>query len=166
MPATLTTEMKDMVAYLRLCYVATASPGGAPNVSPKGSLKVLDDHRLVFADIDSPNTVANLRVNPRLEINIVDPILRRGYRFKGTAELSIDPELMRFAGAGLGADFPVGLAVVVNVDQALPVHSPVYFHTELREEEIRDAWHEKYDLWPAAKATDQPTKPNARPAEA
>lgn len=144
----LTTEMKEMVAYLRLCYAATASAEGVPNVSPKGSLKVLDDEHLVFADINSPNTVANLRENPRIELNVVDPLLRRGYRFKGTAELSSDPELMRFAAADLGADFPVRLVVVVTVEQARAVRSPVYFHTELSEDEIRQGWQEKYNLWP------------------
>jgi predicted pyridoxine 5'-phosphate oxidase superfamily flavin-nucleotide-binding protein len=148
MSAVLTPEMKEMVAYLRLCYVATASSDGVPNLSPKGSLKVLDDQRLVFADIDSPNTVENLRANPRIEINIVHPLLRRGYRFKGTAELSEDPELKRFAGADLGAEYPVRVAVVTTVEQALAVHSPVYAYTELTEEQIREGWQEKYNLWP------------------
>jgi predicted pyridoxine 5'-phosphate oxidase superfamily flavin-nucleotide-binding protein len=34
----LTDKMKEMVERLRLCYVATVTPDGKPNLSPKGSL--------------------------------------------------------------------------------------------------------------------------------
>ena len=47
----LTDEMKEMVERLRLCYVATVTSDGKPNLSPKGSLKVWDDETVVFADI-------------------------------------------------------------------------------------------------------------------
>ena len=53
----LTDEMKEMVERLRLCYVATVTPDGKPNLSPKGSLKVWDDETVVFADIASPGTI-------------------------------------------------------------------------------------------------------------
>jgi len=43
----LTDEMKEMVERLRLCYVATVTPDGKPNLSPKGSLKVWDDETVV-----------------------------------------------------------------------------------------------------------------------
>ena len=38
----LTDEMKQMVEHLRLCDVATVTPDGKPNLSPKGKLKVWD----------------------------------------------------------------------------------------------------------------------------
>jgi hypothetical protein len=41
----------------------------------------------VFANIRSPTTVANLRRNASIEINVVDAIVRKGYRFKGVATL-------------------------------------------------------------------------------
>lgn len=144
----LTEEMKAMVAELRLCYVATVSADDRPNLSPKGSLKVCGDDQLVFADIASPNTAENLRHNPNIEINIVDPFRRRGYRFKGTAELRDDPELIELASAGLGADYPVRQAILVQIEEARPVRSPVYFHTELSEDEVREGWYGKYGLYP------------------
>ena len=79
--AILTEDMRQMVAHLRLCYVATVTPDGKPNLSPKGSLRVIDDDHLAFADIMSPSTIRNLRSNPYIEGNMVDPFLRRGYRF-------------------------------------------------------------------------------------
>ena len=34
--------------------------------------------------------MANLAVNPHVEVNVVDPIVRKGYRFKGTATVHTD----------------------------------------------------------------------------
>lgn len=140
----LTLDMKDMIARLRLCYAATVSPDNQPNLSPKGSLKVLDDNHLIFAEMASPNTIKNLRQNPAIEINIVDPILRRGYRFKGTAEILTDPELIALAGQGLGAEYPVRHVVKIRVERAAPVKSPVYLFTDAQEEDVRKMWMEIY----------------------
>jgi hypothetical protein len=76
------------------CGVAV-TPDGKPNLSPKGSLKVWDDETVVFADIASPGTMRNLRGNPFIEINLVDPFLRRGFRFKGRAEVYESGPLLR-----------------------------------------------------------------------
>jgi uncharacterized protein len=80
----LTEEMRQMVDD-GLGFVATINADGTPNLSPKGTLAVWDDEHLVFADVASPNTSANLDRNPAVEINVVDPLIRRGYRFAGTA---------------------------------------------------------------------------------
>ena len=77
--------MQRVVGEQRLGYVATVTPDGKPNLSPKGTTVVWDAHHLMFADIVSPGTVGNLTANPNVEINVVDPIVRKGYRFKGTA---------------------------------------------------------------------------------
>src|SRR6185436_7298815 len=83
----LTDEMKQIVERQRLGFVATVCPDGTPNVSPKGTLSVLDDDHLMFADIRSPGTIANLRGHPGIEVNVVDALVRKGYRFKGRAEV-------------------------------------------------------------------------------
>jgi uncharacterized protein len=83
----LTAEMKAAVDDIRLWFVATASEDGMPNVSPKGSLTVWDDDHLAFANIASPRTMRKIKENPKLEINTIDQISRRGFRFKGTGEI-------------------------------------------------------------------------------
>src|SRR5690349_23609245 len=83
----LTPDMKRLLDQQRLGFVATVNPDGTPNLSPKGTTTVWDDDHLVFADIHSPGTTANLRLNPHVEVNVVDPFARKGYRFKGTAEV-------------------------------------------------------------------------------
>jgi len=77
----LSADMQRVVREQRLGFVATVTPDGRPNLSPKGTTGLWDDERLFFADIASPGTVANLRANPHVEVNVVDPILRKGFRF-------------------------------------------------------------------------------------
>jgi predicted pyridoxine 5'-phosphate oxidase superfamily flavin-nucleotide-binding protein len=84
--------MKRVVTEIQLCYAATVAPDGKPNLSPKGSITVLSDDELGFADLASPGTIENLRHNPAIELNVVDPFTRRGFRFKGAAQMVKDPK--------------------------------------------------------------------------
>ena len=79
----LTDDMKRIVREQRLGYVATVCPDGTANLSPKGTMAVWDDDHLVFADIRSPQSVRNIGQNASVEINVVDSLVRKGYRFKG-----------------------------------------------------------------------------------
>lgn len=140
----ITDAIRELIEYTRLCYVATVGLDGAPNLSPKGSLKVLSHTELAFADMASPQTVANLRDNPRLEINVVDPFQRRGYRIKGTGRVVTDPELLAVVGQGLGHDYPVRAAVHITVTEVRPVDSPVYLFTDTPAEQVHVMWQDNY----------------------
>ena len=85
--AKLTQEMKDLIETQKLCFVATADQNGRANVSPKGSIYVVDDETLAFADLYSQKTRANLLVNPSIALAVIDPKALKGYQFKGKAEL-------------------------------------------------------------------------------
>jgi predicted pyridoxine 5'-phosphate oxidase superfamily flavin-nucleotide-binding protein len=89
----LSHQMQRVVREQRLGFVATVTADGQPNLSPKGTTRLWDDERLFFADIASPGTVANLATNPHVEINVVDPIVRKGFRFKGTATVYTSGEM-------------------------------------------------------------------------
>jgi predicted pyridoxine 5'-phosphate oxidase superfamily flavin-nucleotide-binding protein len=67
-------------------WVATASRDGIPNVSIKGSLRLLDDEHLVFADLFSLKTRKNLSENPKVAVMVYDGESRRGYMFRGSTE--------------------------------------------------------------------------------
>jgi predicted pyridoxine 5'-phosphate oxidase superfamily flavin-nucleotide-binding protein len=71
----------------KMAWVATASADGTPNATPKGSARVIDDQHLIFADLYSLKTRANLKVNPKVAVTIVDWKSRTGYQLKGIAEL-------------------------------------------------------------------------------
>ena len=83
----LTEEAKKAIAEIRPSLVATASGTGNPNVSAKGSLRVLDDDHVVFADIASPRTVANIRENPQVAIICLDAVARKGCRIWGQGSI-------------------------------------------------------------------------------
>ena len=124
-------DMRRVVGEQSLGFVATVCPDGTPNLSPKGTTIVWDDERLVFLHIHSPATVANLEVNPSIEINVVDPIVRKGYRFKGHAEVlrsgDLFGEILEFYRRERGTDIRrVHAVVVVRVDFAAAVVSPAY----------------------------------------
>jgi predicted pyridoxine 5'-phosphate oxidase superfamily flavin-nucleotide-binding protein len=141
----LTEDMKRVVLEQKLGFAATVCPDGTPNLSPKGTTTVWDDGHLVFADIRSPNTVRNLRGNPSIEINVVDPIVRKGYRFKGRADLHAAGELFEqglrlLAGRGFDARRErIKTIVLVRVDQAAALVSPAY-DGGVSEEEVVARW--------------------------
>ena len=139
----LTADMKRVVEEQRLGYVATVCPDGTPNLSPKGTTAVWDDEHLVFANIRSPGTIANLRLNTSVEVNVVDPFLRKGYRFKGVASVlesgAVYDRAIAFyqdRGSRVSA---IREIVLVRVESATPMDSPAY-DLGLTEDEVRSRW--------------------------
>ena len=140
----LTADMRRMVE-TQLGFVATVCPDGTPNLSPKGSTAVWDDDHLVFSDLRSPGTVENLRANASVEINVVDQLVRKGYRFKGTGVVHTDGEVfergVRFyeARGTVRARDRIHGIVIVTVRRALPVTSPSY-DVGATEDELRERY--------------------------
>jgi predicted pyridoxine 5'-phosphate oxidase superfamily flavin-nucleotide-binding protein len=141
----LSQQMQRVVREQRLGFVATVTPDGRPNLSPKGTTKLWDDERLFFADIASPGTVANLATNPHVEINVVDPILRKGFRFKGTATVYTSGEMydrglqiLRDEGS-MAKRERVRSIVVIDVTEAAELVSPAY-DDGATEQSISESW--------------------------
>lgn len=145
----LTAEMKRLVREQQLGYVATVCPDGTPNLSPKGTTAVWDDDHLIFADIKSPGTVANLAHNPAVEINVVDWFSRKGYRFKGTAVVHFEgplfEEALRFYADQGVFDAPrrIRAVVLVRIERARPLISPGY-DRDVTEAQVRAQWEATY----------------------
>jgi|SRR6266568_60846 len=135
--------MRRLVSEQKLGFVATVCPDGTPNLSPKGTTAVWDDSHLVFLHLCSPGTVANLASNPNVEINVVDPFARKGYRFKGQARVLSEGELFeRILGfyRARGTDTTSARAVVLmRVETASRLISPVY-DTGASEPEVVANW--------------------------
>jgi predicted pyridoxine 5'-phosphate oxidase superfamily flavin-nucleotide-binding protein len=83
----LSEEAKKSIGEIRPSLVATANKTGKPNVSAKGSLRVLDDDHVLFADIASPRTVANIKENPQVAIIWLDATTKKGCRIWGKGEI-------------------------------------------------------------------------------
>ena len=91
--AKLTEEAKKAIGEIRPSLVATASKSNKPNVSAKGSLRVLDDEHVLFADVASPRTIANIRENPQVAVFCLDATRRKGCRIWGRGEILDSGEL-------------------------------------------------------------------------
>jgi hypothetical protein len=90
----------------KMGWVATATPDGVPNVTPKGTVKVLDDQHVIFADLFSLKTRQNLEQNPKVAVTVIDPPTHKGYQIKGTAELISSGPLYDQVAAELKAAMP------------------------------------------------------------
>jgi predicted pyridoxine 5'-phosphate oxidase superfamily flavin-nucleotide-binding protein len=145
-PVDLTEDMRAVIEGQRLCFAATVTPEGRPHLSPKGTIRVWDPHHLFFCDIASPGTRANLERNPWIELNVVDGLSRRGYRFLGRASLHRGDAIYREAVARIareeGTEYPVEAVVLIAVERALPIHSPGYDHVS-DERAMRAMWRER-----------------------
>jgi len=139
--------VKNFVNSQKLGYVATVSDQGIPNLSPKGTIIAWDENTLVFADIRSPNTMKNLEKNPHLEINVVDPFLRKGFRFKGQGTIIKNGKIYENILSNYrekGVKSPIGGIVLVEVSEILEVTSPLY-DLGVSEVEMKKKW-KKYFL--------------------
>src|SRR5437667_7790785 len=152
----LTEDMKRIVREQRPGYITTVCPDGTPNLSPKGTTAIWDDDHLVFANIRSPGTIANLHHNASVEVNVVDPFVRKGYRFKGVADVLESGTLYDKAiafykerGSRVSAFREV---VMVRVQSAQPIDSPAY-DLGLTEDEVRTRWERYFQSLRAGKAT-------------
>ena len=144
----LTADMKRVVEEQRLGFVATVCPDGTPNLSPKGTTTVWDDDHLIFANIRSPGTLANLRKNPGVEVNVVDPFVRKGYRFKGVATIlasgdQYDKAIEFYRARGSRVSL-IREVVLVRVVAANPIDSPAY-DVGMTEDEVRERWERHFD---------------------
>ncbi len=86
MPVSIPQNIQDFLKG-KLGWVSTASATGVPNAVPKGSVRVLDDTHIMFADLFSLKTRANLKENPNVAVTVIDLESTQGYQIKGTAQL-------------------------------------------------------------------------------
>jgi len=144
----LTADMQRVLNEQRLGFVASVCEDGTPNLSPKGTTTVWDDEHIVFADICSPGTIANIRHHPVVEINVVDPVTRKGYRFKGPATIHQQGPIFEQGLAFYrqrGTVSPIRSIVLVQVERAIPLISPAYDQGKT-EKEIRASWLQYWNV--------------------
>jgi len=127
----LTAAMKALVRDHTLGFVASVDADGTPNLSPKGTMAVIDDDTIGFGEMRSPGTLANIARRPMVELNFVDVFSRKGYRFKGKAKFHAKgtAEYARLLPAfAKWSDLHPRFngIVTVAVERALAISSPAY----------------------------------------
>ena len=144
---TIPNDIKNFVNFQKLGYVATISKDGTPNLSPKGTIAVIDESTLVFADIRSPQTMQNLQENPSVEINVVDPFQRTGYRFKGNGKIinngSEFEKILEYY-VKTGVKSKINAVVIVDVKSMSEITSPSY-DLGATKDELVSKWKKYYD---------------------
>ena len=142
MLSVITSEIKIFLNSQKLGFVATVSSDGKPNISPKGTIIPWSSTLLAFADIRSPDTTSNLQNNPFVEINVIDPLFRKGYLFSGTAKIIKDTPLYddiltHYRNNGIQSS--INSIVIVDVSSVSTVTSPLY-DLGKTEDEIKLKW--------------------------
>ena len=142
----ITDEISSFLDTQKLGYVATVSSDSKPNVSPKGTIARWDSNTLIFANIRSPDTILNLEKNPYVEISVIDPLIRRGYLFQGTANIlnsgNVFDNVLEFY-RNKGIKSPITSIVLVKISNVTKVTSPLY-DMGISENEIKAKWQKDF----------------------
>ncbi|WP_232710771.1 pyridoxamine 5'-phosphate oxidase family protein [Halomonas sp. 141] len=128
---TITNEVRDAVERSVLCWLATNDESGQPNVSPKEVFAVADDQHIVVANIASPGSAKNIRVNQKICLSFIDVFVQKGFKVMGTA-VEVKPSesgYARWAAPLLeqaGERYPIQGVFVINVLSVRSILAPSY----------------------------------------
>ncbi|MFC2072524.1 pyridoxamine 5'-phosphate oxidase family protein [Chloroflexota bacterium] len=117
--AKLSEEAKKIISEVRPAQVATVDKRGRPNVSPRGSFRVLDDEHVIFAEAGRVYTLANLRENPQVSAIFFNPATRQGCRIWGKAEILESGKEFDTMSAAFIARMQVKCVVKVAVEEVV-----------------------------------------------
>jgi predicted pyridoxine 5'-phosphate oxidase superfamily flavin-nucleotide-binding protein len=137
-----------------LCWLATVSADGVPNVSPKEMFCLHGSDALAIADIASPISVRNIRGNPHVCVSYVDIFRQRGFKLVGKARI-ISPQDSDFdtyaaplVEKACGA-FEIRNIILVTIERISRIRAPSYtFYPERSEEMLMTSAYEQYGVKP------------------
>lgn len=127
----LNLEVQDSINESVLCWLATASESGEPNVSPKEMFIANGNEHILIANIASPNSVKNIRSNPSVCLSFINVFKQKGFKVKGTAKI-IEPNSSDYATKESvirtlgGEQFIIKSIIEVQVKSISPVLAPSY----------------------------------------
>jgi len=127
----LTDLHKQYIDQSVLCWLATADQDGQPNVSPKELFTYYEDHFLQIAQIASPQSIANIRHNPKVCVSFIEVFVQKGFKIRGTARLITKrtegfEERSQKLREMAGARFSVNSLIEITVDAVDPIIAPSY----------------------------------------
>lgn len=150
----LNDEIRNSMRESVLCWLATATNEGVPNVSPKELFVPYGKDCVLIANIASPKSVANINQNSSVCVSFVEVFKQKGFKLRGRATLveTSDPvfeslinELHKLG----GEDFPVLSIIKVLVEAVEPIIAPSYWlFPETTEQSQVDQAMESYGVCP------------------
>ena len=93
--------MRILVKNKSVALIGSVDSEGTPNISPRFVLGRVGPEKLLFADVFTNKTFANLKAWNRVTAAIVDRETMSGFQLKGEALETEDPELVAEANAKL-----------------------------------------------------------------
>lgn len=128
----LTSAVKQIIDKSVLCWLATCSLDGEPNVSPKEMFTYAADDTLIIANVASPHTIHNISENPKVCVSMVDIFTQKGYKLKGRAVL-IEPDnahysvLVQPLHALFTDQYPIKSIMQIKVERVATIVAPSYW---------------------------------------
>jgi len=114
-----------------LCWLATSTSKGEPNVSPKEVFTHYGENNIIIANIASPNSVKNIKANKKVCVSFIDIFIQKGFQIKGDACIldkesseykDIEKELIKIT---KGA-FPFKTVTKIAITHVKPIVAPRY----------------------------------------
>ncbi|MDC6403923.1 MULTISPECIES: pyridoxamine 5'-phosphate oxidase family protein [Maribacter] len=148
----LSEELKACMAKSVLCWMATASKDNLPNVSPKEIFAAYQEDSIIVANIASPQSVKNIKQNPKVCISFLDILVQKGFQVKGKAEILTKthtnfPEMEGILTKMTQGKFPFWTITRITVEQVKPIIAPRYLlYPETTEQEQIASARKSYGL--------------------
>ncbi len=127
----LTQAVKKSMDQSVLCWLATSSADAHPNVSPKEIFTYYGEDIILIANIASPNSLRNIKVNPKVCVSFIDILVQKGFQVKGHATI-VTKEVTNFSIYHdllyqiAGPNFPFSSLFEVKIEQVKPIIAPKY----------------------------------------
>ena len=127
----ITENIKESINSSVLCWLATVSEDGSPNVSPKEAFIYNGDDKILIANIASPGSVANILVNSAVCVSFIDVFVQKGYKIKGSAQILEEgdegyEEQKKKLVAIIGDTFPILTVIEVTPRKVERIIAPSY----------------------------------------
>lgn len=148
----LTPQIRELMEQSVLCWLATVSDDGMPNVSPKEVFCTFGQDQIIVANIASPQTVRNIKSQPQVCLSFVEVLVQKGYQLKGLARIASEsdpayPEMKKALEKMTLGKFPFSTITVIDLQSVKPILAPSYlFFPETQESEQIQAAKRRYGL--------------------
>ena len=128
----LNEEIRGSIEESVLCWLATVSNAGEPNVSPKEMFAPYKNKYLLIANIASPVSVQNIENNSKVCVSFIEIFKQKGFKLGGIAYNLIEGDedyeekvaLLRHLG---GDGFPIKGVIQIEITSVSPIIAPSYW---------------------------------------
>ena len=127
----ITDKIAESIDQSVLCWLATVSEDGFPNVSPKEAFLHDGKGRILVANIASPVTAGNIKRDPRVCVSFVNIFIQRGYKITGRATVlrpgdsGFEEQCQKLI-AAIGDTFPIISVIVIEPGTVDEIIAPSY----------------------------------------